>query len=65
MKDAPAFPHEVNDAYWPGLTIRDYFAAKALQGFIARGFGPADSKEKVAEWSYQYADAMFKARNGA
>ena len=59
-----------------GMTLRDYFAAKALQGYIsARGWHPdftypADfnfdagkrAADAVAVASYQYADAMLKAR---
>ena len=64
--DYPAFPHPVDsdESYWPGLTLRDYFAAQALQGFITKGFGPADDSSKVAGWCYNYADAMLKARDG-
>ena len=51
-----------------GLTVRDYFAAKAMQGWLA-GYPagsdhPARSEEGfiVAELSYLMADAMLKAR---
>lgn len=44
------------------LTLRDYFAAKALQGFIANvGFRYATESE-TAEQVYKLADAMLKAR---
>ena len=46
-----------------GMTLRDYFAAKAMQGFAAMsdvdGFS---SVEKMAEMSYKWADAMLKVR---
>jgi hypothetical protein len=48
------------------ITVRDYFAAKALQGYLA---GHAGDKYKFPEWehvskmSYEIADAMLKARN--
>jgi DNA-directed RNA polymerase alpha subunit len=47
-----------------GMTLRDYFAAKAMQGFAADPdtTGPAEVIAKVA---YQWADAMLEARNGA
>jgi len=61
----PAFPR----TQWPnetGMTLRDYFAAKALQGFLAyiepygeRGEGLPMAYAKEA---YIYADAMLKAR---
>lgn len=46
-----------------GMTLRDYFAAKALQGFMANKanpmtFNPVDD----AAWAYMLADAMLKAR---
>ena len=64
MQDQPAFPHQVDDNYWPGITLRDYFAAKAMQGFISSGFGPNEIA-KVVEWSFEYADAMLKVRGEA
>jgi len=50
-----------------GLTIRDYFAAKALQGFAAhlkgaRAWSNETSAEANARLAYEYADAMLKAR---
>ena len=45
-----------------GMTIRDYFAAKALQGWLSNP-GPSDETiNEVAQWSYRMADAMLKAR---
>lgn len=46
-----------------GMTLRDYFAAKAMQGAIASSsdkldFGP----DLGAAWAYQVADAMIAAR---
>ena len=43
-----------------GMTLRDYFAAKAMQGFISRG-GDYNA-EFDAERAYAFADAMLKAR---
>lgn len=50
-----------------GMTLRDYFAAAALQGIIAgkEHFHPRQGqayKENLAELAYIYADAMLKAR---
>ncbi len=42
-----------------GLTMRDYFAAKAMQGWAS------DSGMTVAvgaKWAYEMADAMLEAR---
>jgi len=76
VNNQPAFPlgYEVPENL--GMTLRDYMAAKALQGYIsARGWHPdftypADfnfdagkrAADAVAVASYQYADAMMKAR---
>ncbi len=53
-----AFPVDGND---PGMTLRDYFAAKAMAGVI-------DSCEfknshYIAGWAYEIADAMLAARD--
>jgi hypothetical protein len=50
---------------FPGMTLRDYFAAKALQGAIYhRGFATVgDNRDLDAKDAYAYADAMLKARD--
>ena len=40
------------------MTLRDYFAAKAMQEFIHAGF----YLEKIAGCAYEQADAMLKER---
>ena len=49
-----------------GMTLRDYFAAKALPSVIDTfAFGnsdPTDYAEGIAEGCYEIADAMLKAR---
>ena len=47
-----------------GLTIRDYFAAKAIEGACdGNGAPPYDSYcNYLAESAYKLADAMLKAR---
>lgn len=63
----PAFPqvstNPDGDLYQPGMTLRDYFAAKAMQGMMADGqvmklVGDLD----LAKTAYEMADAMLKAR---
>ena len=46
----------------PGLTIRDYFAAQALQGILAVHASPDIDKWQVAVDCYQHADMLLKAR---
>ena len=58
----PAFPVGSGDMRDPGgMSLRDYFAAKAMQGLMASPSDPA-SVEIAAEWSYKVADAMLEAR---
>ena len=52
-----------------GMSLRDYFAAKAMQTYLADKelidmfvYMNADVKEQVARTAYQMADAMLKAR---
>lgn len=66
MKDILAFP--VQDAYSVstdrGMTLRDYFAAKAMQGMLSACTGWSESdQERLAKCSYKMADEMMKARN--
>jgi hypothetical protein len=73
----PAFPCE-QQTNWTsaGMTLRDYFAAKAMQGYISAkawhpdfiypddfAFGAGErAADAVALSAYKYADAMLKAR---
>ena len=62
----PAFPvsfkwgKELNQ--YNGMTLRDYFAAKAMQSLMWDKDLNLDTKEDVAEVAYAYAEAMMKAR---
>lgn len=59
----PAFPSWKEDgAFAYGMTLRDYFAAKAMQGFAAH-IGPDRAFETRSGIAYQWADAMLKARD--
>ena len=59
-----AFPHDVIDSdKFKGMTLRDYFAAKAMQGNIASW--PEDqlfNPKGIAEHAYGVADAMLAER---
>lgn len=74
MNNTPAFPittlwhNELKE--YNGMTLRDYMAAKALQGMFAN---PDDSHEnydlsyddyvkEIARCAYKMADAMLAAR---
>lgn len=54
-----------------GMTLRDYFAAQAMQGLLAAGwcanlrndhYGENAGNSTVARDAYMMADAMLKAR---
>lgn len=53
-----AFPNMTNEK---GMDLRDYFAAKAMQGFAADPNWASDA-EATAETAYLWADAMMEAR---
>jgi len=52
----PAFP--LGDGVHRGMTLRDYFAAKAMQALIEKYSHEGD----VSRNAYKLADAMLKAR---
>jgi hypothetical protein len=69
MKNEPAFPglHPSKECHYQdsGMRLRDYFAAKAMQGLIASAnpkglYAPPDNE--LASAAFQLADAMLKAR---
>ena len=60
-----AFPCDLT-AYDPevqremqGMTLRDYFAAKALWGVLNENHM---TQKQMAKWSYEVADEMLRAR---
>jgi hypothetical protein len=57
-KGGPAFPAIAHNWYRPGMTLRDYFAAKALQAC----FVDDTNVHGTARLAYRIADAMLEAR---
>lgn len=59
-----AFPHDfiINDGrkVSTGMDLRDYFAAKALQGLVVGK--DVINRDATAKVAYELADAMMKAR---
>jgi hypothetical protein len=53
---------EGNSANHPGMTLRDYFAAAALQGLIGCDYDDGPTWEDFVAQSYQLADAMIAER---
>ena len=60
----PAFPHSRLGSDADGMTLRDYFAAKALMGMMAsrNPNSPRFHPDDDAAYVYAVADAMLKAR---
>ena len=61
IMDTQAFPnpHRTDQT---GITRREYFAAKAMQGLLASGNLPKTMPDAdLAECAYALADAMLKA----
>jgi hypothetical protein len=62
----PAFPAPdfARSSTHEGMTLRDYFASKAMQAVIANMLWPSDEDDMdyVAKHSYLMADAMLEAR---
>lgn len=60
----PAFP--INSVTYPqGMSLRDYFAARAMQGILSAAGHKGDidyDDDVVAENAYLMADAMLEAR---
>ena len=55
----PAFPTPAHNLQNDGMTLRDYFAAKAMQAMVPlEGVKP----QIAASIAYTFADAMLKAR---
>lgn len=67
VKDGgPAFPCGLQSGHLEpkhgGMSLRDYFAAKWLQGWVANPSSADATAEEAAGWAYAMADAMLKAR---
>ena len=69
----PAFPrdgYQIEDEYGRketiqgknGMTLRDYFAAKAMQGYCAREDSINSHFDSLASDAYELADAMLLER---
>jgi hypothetical protein len=71
----PAFPRPAGDyngtkhgnGAQDGMSLRDYFAAKAMQGLLAQSSGSALLSDLAAGavYAYRMADAMLDARGEA
>lgn len=64
MNNIPAFPQPINPSeQGRGMTLRDYFAAKALEGICASQQTKLfTDQDHLARGAYLLADAMMKVR---
>ena len=54
----PAFPAKLGHWMEEGMTLRDFFVAQAMLGFITVEV----QQERIAKWAYEIADAMLEVR---
>lgn len=67
----PAFPHVIKQVApgveevvtGGGMTLRDYFAAKAICGIMGSGYFNDKSDESKVAHAYRIADEMLAQRN--
>lgn len=52
----PAFPTADNGS---GMSLRDWFAGQALQGYVSSRLYCDREPDDLAKWSYDVADAMI------
>jgi hypothetical protein len=57
-------PKDGSESVEDGMTLRDYFAAHAIAGIMARGCGDGSEMANAAHaaWSYAVANEMLLAR---
>lgn len=60
----PTTGEQVVREQFPGMSLRDYFAAKALQMIVINDVTgrPENFREHYSKGAYEWADAMLKAR---
>lgn len=65
LSTEPAFPVNGATSWYPGMTMRDYFAAQVLAVLLDRIINTADLETWrfwAAEEAYKAADVMMEAR---
>ena len=58
----PAFPLNLKEKWYEGMSLRDYFAAKAMQTYMMSEVWNPDTYKGAARSAYRVADEMLKAR---
>ncbi len=60
-KDVSAFPYAIGNKGAFGMTLRDYFAAKAMQSLLQE-HGSGNLTVHKMKYAYEIADMMLEAR---
>lgn len=53
----------MNEPRVPEVTLRDYFAAQAMQAMLSDPQYRLNGMNHLATWAYRHADAMLEARD--
>lgn len=65
-RNPQAFPFVIDETkpnlVEAGMTLRDYFAAKAMHGIMVGDITSSHHPITVSSWAYSVADAMLKER---
>lgn len=46
-----------------GMSLRDYFAGKAMQGLLANSELKRADLSYISDWAYKYADSMIAQKD--
>lgn len=61
-----AFPLVMDErkdySYQEGMSLRDYFAARAMDSMIGETWSDANDQREISRRAYQMADFMLEAR---
>ena len=60
-RNPPAFPN-INTHERSGMTLRDYFAAKAISGVMSGEYFGSQPLSEYVKTAFQIADEMLKQR---
>jgi hypothetical protein len=58
----PAFPAQFFDERATGMTLRDYFAAKAMASMCNETWPDKSDQVEICRRAYRMADSMLEAR---
>jgi hypothetical protein len=62
MKAFPTSKDNGHSQNQDGMNLRDYFAAKAMQGYVSKKLIDGFDEDVIALMAYKIADAMIETR---